>query len=291
MRVKKLFLLIILLFVTAVLTQSCDVGGYGGLGFGYPGYGLYPGGGIIFGKNQNQESIKHADKISFLIPLGAQLNNEIVKNSNVLNNPTVQNYIDSLGKTLAANTGRSDISFKFTVLKDKNINAFAMPGGFIYITTGLLETISTEGELAAVLAHEISHIVLKHSLCEVKNRFGQDLSLDYTGNPQNFSADTPVFSIAQCALMQRFNCEEETKVDELSAALLSRAGYSPSVIIKILELQQKVQQNKMLSNFCASHPCDENRISNIKNYISQNNLDKQGLITDKAIFKQVKRFL
>lgn len=96
------------------------------------------------------------------LAMGAQGHKSVLKQYKAYNNPSLQTYVNNLGQSLARKSHRSNIKYKFTVLDDPSVNAFALPGGYIYVTTGILAYLNSEGELAGVLGHEIGHVTARH---------------------------------------------------------------------------------------------------------------------------------
>jgi len=98
------------------------------------------------------------------IALGRKTHKEILQQYSVYDNPELQAYVTGIGEDLAKNSHRNNLIYRFTVLDSKDVNAFALPGGYIYITRGLLAYLNSEAELAAVLGHEIGHVTARHSV-------------------------------------------------------------------------------------------------------------------------------
>ncbi|MCK4673685.1 M48 family metalloprotease, partial [candidate division WOR-3 bacterium] len=98
------------------------------------------------------------------VQIGKEVAQDVESSEKLLNNQTVQNYVNKVGQKIAKVCDRKDVKYKFKVLDNKEINAFACPGGFIYIYSGLLKIFDNEAQLAAVLAHEIGHVVARHSI-------------------------------------------------------------------------------------------------------------------------------
>src|SRR3990172_6669237 len=98
------------------------------------------------------------------IALGRKTNQQVLEQYSVYDDPALQTYIQNVGEKLAAKSHRNNLIYRFTVLDSKDINAFALPGGYIYITRGLLAYLKSEAELAAVLGHEIGHVTARHSV-------------------------------------------------------------------------------------------------------------------------------
>ncbi|HIO96708.1 MAG TPA: peptidase M48 Ste24p, partial [Leucothrix sp.] len=96
------------------------------------------------------------------LAMGAQAHKSVLKQYKRYNNPALQSYVNNIGQVLARKSHRNNIPYKFTVLDDPSVNAFALPGGYIYVTTGILAYLNSEGELAGVLGHEIGHVTARH---------------------------------------------------------------------------------------------------------------------------------
>ena len=104
-----------------------------------------------------------------------------------IRNEAIQNYIDSVGQKVARVSHRPDLHYHFTALNHKSINAFALPGGYVFITKGMLEKLDNESELAGVLAHETTHIVARHSAEAMSRQIGIQLLLVYCRRKHKFS--------------------------------------------------------------------------------------------------------
>ena len=98
------------------------------------------------------------------IALGRKSNQQVLQEYAAYDNPELQAYVQKVGQELAAKSHRTDLVYRFTVLDSKDVNAFALPGGYIYITRGLMGYLNSEAELAAVLGHEIGHVTARHAV-------------------------------------------------------------------------------------------------------------------------------
>lgn len=149
--------------------------------------------------------------------------------------PDLARYIQNIGDLLAQTSERPDVNFTFTVLDSPIVNAFALPGGYVYVTRGLLALANTEAEVAGVLAHEIGHITARHTA----ERYGSQvaatalnigLALLLGGGPATQAAGT-----VSAAVLQSFSRDQEFEADVLGVRYLSRAGYNPSAMAAFLE--------------------------------------------------------
>ena len=189
--------------------------------------------------------------------------------------PELRAYVSSVGQLLARTVERKDFPYKFTLLNSKIVNAFAMPGGYIYITRGLLALADNEAQLGAVLAHELGHITALHHA----RRYGQGI----LANVLMTGAGIMVGSVAGRGLLQAgqvgtmailrgFSRENEFESDELGVRYLSRAGYDPGAMAGFLK---KLRADSQLSarlrgdspdkvdkfNYLATHPAPIERVN------------------------------
>ncbi len=144
--------------------------------------------------------------------------------------PELSAYVDSIGQFLAQTQDRSDVNYTFTVLNSPVVNAFALPGGYVYVTRGLLALADTEAELAGVLAHEIGHVAARHGA----ERYGQgvvaNLGLTLLGMVTKSEAIAGVAQLGALAAIQGYSREQEHEADFLGVQYLSRAGFDPGAM-------------------------------------------------------------
>jgi predicted Zn-dependent protease len=169
------------------------------------------------------------------IQFGRDLAARILASHPLLKNTTLQHYINLVGNSVAMNAGRPEIKFYFGILESQEINAFAVPGGYIFITSQALSHLKNEAELAGVLAHEIGHIVAKHMVKELKIR-GRDesamagLSAIIGGSTASFrNAFDQALDKGLTILFQRgYKMEDELEADQIGVLLAAFSGYNPS---------------------------------------------------------------
>lgn len=184
--------------------------------------------------------------------------------------PDLKRYVDGIGQLLARTSERSDLQFKFTVLNSDIINAFATPGGYVYITRGLMALADNEAQLAGVLAHEIGHITALHHA----RRHGQSLLANIGLAAVGILVGREAAQVGQMGavtLLQSFSRENEYESDELGVRYLSRAGFDPAAMAGFLaklradsrltarrrgESPDKVDQ----FNYLATHPAAAARV-------------------------------
>jgi predicted Zn-dependent protease len=167
-----------------------------------------------------------------------------------------QRYVNALGHYLALQTERPDLPWTFAVLDDPGFNAFATPGGYIFITRGLLQRMESEAELAGVLSHEIGHVLRKHYLKAVQKNAGASLLGDLASmKGGNSQIKDSVVSFAKNLYSKGLDKEDEFEADRIGVVVAARAGYDPyglPAVIQILE-EQSAQDNNF-SLLLKTHP-------------------------------------
>ncbi|SMH56274.1 M48 family metalloprotease [Azospirillum agricola] len=181
----------------------------------------------------------------------------------------LQGYIDQLGRRLAATTERARDPWTFTVLDSEVVNAFALPGGYIYVTRGLLALAKDEAEVAGVLAHEIGHVTAHHSAQRQTRETIAGLLAAGAGLLFGDETVAQLAGLGGTALVASYSREQETEADELGVATLERAGYDPFAMATFLETLRRDSQYAGLRegrrtdggfDFFASHPQTEDRV-------------------------------
>ena len=147
------------------------------------------------------------------IALGRKTNKEILQQYNVYDNPELQAYVSRVGEELAKNSHRNNLIYRFTVLDSKDVNAFALPGGYIYITRGLMAYLNSEAELAAVLGHEIGHVTARHSVRQYSaaqlTGIGSTLASIFIPGMNTITVPIQLYIVAQMPLVrseQLYSC-------------------------------------------------------------------------------------
>ncbi len=202
----------------------------------------------------------------------------------------VTTYINDLGQTLVKHSKRNNIRYTFTVVDSKDINAYAVPGGFIYINLGLIRAVQTESELAFVLAHEIGHIVGQHSMKKLTQVYGIELLKQIILNEDSTELKKIVADILSVGWLFKYSRDNERESDFYGVQNVYDVGITPEGSIHFFETLQKLQHREpsVLEKLLSTHPIHSERISNIRAQI--NGLpQKSGLRTNSTRFQQVKR--
>lgn len=201
--------------------------------------------------------------------LGRQVAAEVEREMRMHPNAEVQQYVRMLGEQIVsvADDVPEGIRFTFQVVDDpRTVNAFALPGGWIYIYSGLLREMETEAELVAVLSHEIAHVTQRHVAQRLVTLYGVDLlSSVALGNEPGVVASI-VATIAQQGFLLRYSREQETDADEIGLKYMVRANYSPSGFIDFFQM---MVDRPSPPEFLLTHPLPENRIRNVQSAVQQ----------------------
>lgn len=174
--------------------------------------------------------------------VGRDMHNEIVEQGAVYDNPALQAYVNRVGQRLVAASGATGTAFTFTVVDSPDINAYALPGGYIYINRGLLAYLESEAELAGVLAHEIGHITAGHhseqQTASVTNKVVATTAYVLTGNSDLANAS----SMYGKELVSGYGREMELEADGLGAQYLYQSGYDPETLLDVIGVLKDYEQ-------------------------------------------------
>ncbi len=190
----------------------------------------------------------------------------------------LQAYVQRVGEKLAAVSHRNDLIYRFTVLDSTEVNAFALPGGYIYITRGLLAYLNSEAELAAVLGHEIGHVTARHSVRQYSAAaaagVGYTIGAILVPELRNRGAQD-LFNIMGTAILRGYGRDHELEADRLGAEYLARAGYAPDAmldVIRVLKNQELFERERakaegrepqVYHGVFATHPDNDTRLQEV----------------------------
>ena len=174
------------------------------------------------------------------IALGRKANAEVLKEYTVYPDKALQSYVQEVGRAVAANSHRPELIYRFAVVDSKEVNAFALPGGYIYITRGMLAYLNSESELAAVLGHEVGHVTARHSVRQYSTARAANMGL-LLGSillPQlgslGSSAANQLLGLFGNALLSGYGREHELEADRLGAEYLARSNYGPEAMLDVI---------------------------------------------------------
>jgi Zn-dependent protease with chaperone function len=188
----------------------------------------------------------------------------------ILNDAQVNNYVNRIGARLAQNAGGPNFPYRFRVVNASDINAFALPGGPIYINRGVLDSAKNEGEVAGVLAHEIAHVALRHGTHQASKAYAAQAGISILGgllggkigqNTANIL--NTVGGIGLNALFLKYGRDLETQADVRGSQILAASGYAPADMINFFHTLEQVDKSKK-TNWLSDHPAPPDRIARIQ---------------------------
>ena len=214
------------------------------------------------------------------ILFGRDLAARILGNYKVVTDDNLIRYVNLIGKALTLFSGRSELRFYFVVLDSDEINAFATPGGYIFITSGAMKAMDNEAQLACVLAHEIAHVIEKHVVRRLDIR-GDDSS-SFSALSGAISANTAaVLNVLDKAMTDAseilfekgYKLKEEMEADSTGMIIASLAGYDPAELAVYLRTSQGFEKKD--ASYEGEHPQIDVRISSIEKTLVENGLDSK----------------
>ncbi len=213
------------------------------------------------------------------VKLGKKFSRQVEEQFDVIKDPRLRDPVNKVGYNLTKSCDRKGIVYYFNIIDEKkkeendneNPNAFALPGGYIYINKMLLDMLQGDDEIAAVLAHELSHIVLRHNILKLQESIGiQALMIILSTNAPD--ARTAKDSrIALILLSLDYSKEKEFEADRLALKYMQKAGYDPEAMITLLKKLQKYQFSSPIRQYyLKTHPYLDERIEQVQKELKTN---------------------
>ncbi len=217
------------------------------------------------------------------IALGRNSHKEVLQQYSVYDNPELQAYVSSVGEKLAKNSHRNNLIYRFTVLDSKDVNAFALPGGYIYITRGLMAYLNSEAELAAVLGHEIGHVTARHSVRQYSaaQLTGIGAALGSIFIPGMNQVGTQLMQVLGSAFLRGYGREHELEADKLGAEYVARTNYDANAMLDVIGVlkNQEVfetqrakaegRESRIYHGVFSTHPDNDTRLQEVVAYAKQ----------------------
>lgn len=208
------------------------------------------------------------------VEMGRQEAANINRQLPLVTDPEANRYMNLLGDQIASRTSRADLDWRFYIVDSREVNAFAVPGGFIYVNRGLIERTENMTELAGVLGHEIGHVVRRHTVKQMEKAQGANIGVTLAcvlTNICNSQIAQAGINIAGTAVFAKFSRSDETEADVEAVDNTVRAGISPRGIVTMFEklIAEKKQGRSAVAGWFATHPGEEDRIVAAQALINQ----------------------
>ncbi len=207
------------------------------------------------------------------LELGNQYAAQVDKTMPVVHDPAVQTALDEAAQPLRAVAVRRDLPWTFRVVNTADVNAFAVPGGHIYVTRGLIEHATSYDQLAGVLGHEMGHVDLRHSAKQIEKQraatLGVGLGYVVLGREPG-QAESAALNVVAAAVFARFSREDERAADHAAVRYTTAAGIDPDGLPDMFRILQQVQSKDpgAIEQFFASHPMTADRITDVQQVIA-----------------------
>jgi len=210
------------------------------------------------------------------VEMGQQEAQQVNAQLPMVQDAVINNYVNALGNRIAHTTSRADLNWQFQVVNSDIVNAFALPGGFVYVNRGVLERASNMSEVAGVIGHEIEHVVRRHSVQQMEQAQGANVGVGIlcalTGVCQSGVAQAAI-NIGGTAVFAKFSRTDEVQADEGGFNNVMRAGISPrgmyTFFQKLLAEEQQSGGGGNAAAWFADHPGTQDRLADIQRMLSQ----------------------
>jgi hypothetical protein len=230
------------------------------------------------------------------IQLGKQNAAQAEKQLRMLNDPRVDNYLNNLGKKLADHAPGFKYPYQYKCVNDMAINAFALPGGYIYINRGAIEVADTEAQLAGVMAHETSHAALRHGTNQATK--AQLTAVPFAilggmvgGNSAGGLLAQLAASFSLNSILLKYSRTDESQADIMGTQILYDSGYDPRAMTQFFEKLGAETKGKQPAQFFSDHPNPGNRVERVDQEVDLLGGPPANYQADSAEFQEIKRYI
>jgi predicted Zn-dependent protease len=199
--------------------------------------------------------------------VGAQEHETIVKQYGLYEDAKLQSYVDNIGSKITQKTERPDVQYKFFIIDSPIVNAFALPGGYVYVSRGLLALANSEAELAGVMAHETGHITARHSAERYSHGVATSLGATILSAVLDSSAASEAIGLGANMYMSGYSRGQENEADTLGIRYMTQGGYDPNALSSFLnslnsetQLLAQIEGKKVQESYLSTHPPTPERV-------------------------------
>lgn len=199
----------------------------------------------------------------------------------------VQAYVRSVGERVSRATTLPDLPYQFAVLSSDVVNAFALPGGPVYVTRGLLEKLTTEGQLAAVLGHEMAHVNARHGAQQISRELGVQVLLEVIGAAAGRTESAGKWQQAEnlakvvgSLVGLKYSRDMESQADRLGLDYMVASGYAPAEMVRLLDVFVSMSEGGRPSEWLSTHPNPDNRVQSVQTIIQEKYAGRAGRVAD-----------
>jgi len=227
------------------------------------------------------------------VAIGVGMDEEIRKTEKILDDSLWQDYITEIGQKIVNVSDRKDLKYHFAVIESDQINAFAAPGGYLYFYTGIIKEMKNEAELASVVAHEISHVVARHSIKRVQAAMGVSLVSQLILGDNNSKIIQTAIGTAVGLKFASYSRDNEREADNFGLNYMIAAGYHPNGMVSMFKIlaEKGGKTSNVFEQLASSHPDTQERINNTKKDIQTYMPLKSDLTFGEEHFQKMKERL
>ena len=226
------------------------------------------------------------------VQLGLQFSHQIEREMQMYSDSAVNAYIAQLGQHLVNHSQRQDITYHFKVVNTEAVNAFAVPGGYLYVNIGLIRAAENESELAGVIGHEIGHVVGKHGVKQLTRQLGLAAVIQLALGEDQGKLEQIVTGLVSNGILMKYSRDAEREADEYAVQEMYDAGIDPEGLAIFFERLLNLQKRRpsKLEQIFSTHPPTAERVTTIRSHITQLPR-KSNLQKDSRRFHQIKKRL
>jgi predicted Zn-dependent protease len=221
------------------------------------------------------------------IQMGKEADPQVVASIGLYPDEGLQGYVNDLGRRLASNSERPDLPWTFRIVDDPAVNAFAIPGGYIYVTRGILASLNSEAELAGVMGHEIGHITARHSVTQMSQQQLQQLGLGIgMAVVEDLREYSGVIQTGLAVLNLKYSRGDESEADMLGFRYMTRLRYDPNALVGVFQTLALVSGDPgdRLPEWQLTHPYPENREASIQAMVRESGQDFSDYTIDRNVY-------
>jgi len=205
------------------------------------------------------------------IQIGRSIIKQVEEEYKLVDDPLIQKRVQDIGQKIASVCDRKEIDYSFKVLNDEEVNAFSLPGGFVYVNKGLIDKVGNDDELACILGHEVAHIVARHSIKKLQAIMGYSILRVLVAVVPESGQVGNAADIAFTEIILGYGRDDELLADQLASRYAKLAGYNPRGMIDFLEKLQEINRRKPLrpKTYFKTHPYVPDRIRVVKQELGE----------------------
>jgi predicted Zn-dependent protease len=224
--------------------------------------------------------------------MGEQINQQVHGEMQVVKDPAATAYLQRLGQKILSGVPETPFEFQFHIVNDPAVNAFAVPGGHLYVNTGLIQAADAESELAGVLGHEIAHAVERHGTEQLTKAYGFNIVAGLALGQDAGILEQLAAQVGGAAILMKYGRDAEREADKLAVKYLYNAGIDPRGVLLFFQELEQQEGGKTPPKFLAwlsTHPLTSDRIKDTERRIAKLDLGAKRLVKDTADFHEFKQ--